>query len=307
MTRSTSLTGVPGETAASSPPAGRLRAAVAAAVARASPAAVAVALALAVGTGLRIWILSSPLGSLDADEAITGLIARHALDGEFYVLYWLSYYGGTQEALLTAAVFAVFGSSVLALKLTALSLFIAASALAWAVGRRTVGPGAAWLGTALFWVSPAYFVWWTTKARAYYGLGLICELAVLLLVLRLRERDSRADAVMLGFTLGFGAWASLQFLLVALPALAWLAWRRPAAYRLAWLALPALAVERHLGWRGTHATAGPGSCRARKPAPTRRTSTDWSTSSSSYYRPGWAYAFPSRWNGSPGRPLESRC
>jgi 4-amino-4-deoxy-L-arabinose transferase-like glycosyltransferase len=241
MGRSTVQTSPSAGAAATAPPADRLRAA-AAGLTRLSPAAVAVGLALAAGVAVRIWVLSSPLGSLDADEAITGLIARHALDGEFYVLYWLSYYGGSQEALLTAAVFAVFGSSVLALKLTTLSLFTAAGALVWAVGRRTVGQRAAWLGTALFWVSPAYFVWWTTKARAYYGVGLICELLVLLLVLRLRARDSRADAVMLGFTLGFGAWASLQFLLVALPALAWLAWRRPAAYRLAWLALPALAV-----------------------------------------------------------------
>jgi hypothetical protein len=257
MGRSTVLTSASGEAAPTAPRGGWLRGA-AAELTQSWPATAVVGLAVAAGVALRIWVLSSPLGSLDADEAITGLIARHALDGEFYVLYWLSYYGGTQEALLTAAVFAVFGSSVLALKLTALGLFVAAGALVWAVGRRTVGQRASWLGTALFFVSPAYFVWWTTKARAYYGVGLICELLVLLLVLRLRDRDSRAEAVVLGFTLGFGAWASLQFLLVALPALAWLAWRRPAAYRLAWLAVPALAVGAApwLAWNARNGWAG---------------------------------------------------
>jgi 4-amino-4-deoxy-L-arabinose transferase-like glycosyltransferase len=203
---------------------------------------------------LRVWILSSPLGALESDEAITGLMARHALDGEFHVLYWLSFYGGTQEALLSAAVFSVFGSSVLTLKLTALALFVAAAPLLWLLGRRTVGERAAWYAVALYGVYPAWFVWWTTKARAYYGVGLICELLVLLLVLRLRERDSRADALALGFVLGFGVWASYQFLLLGAPALVWLAWRRPAVLRRVPLVAGAFVVGAApwLAWNATH-------------------------------------------------------
>ena len=188
-----------------------------------------IAMTLAAGCVLRIWILASPLGTLESDEAIPGLMARHALDGEFSVFYWLNLYGGSQEALVTAAVFAVTGSSVLALKATEIALYALAAVLLWLVGRRTVGERAAWVGVALFWVSPAYLVWWTTKSRGFYALGLVCALAVLLLVLRLRERDSRVDAVAIGFVLGFGIWNSPQFLLVALPALVWLAWRRPGS------------------------------------------------------------------------------
>ena len=113
--------------------------------------------ALVAGCVLRVWILGLPLATLESDEAITGLMARHALDGEFSVLYWLSLYGGTQEALVTALVFAVFGSSVLALKLTALAFYVAAAVLLWYVGRRTVGERAAWLGVALYWISPAFW------------------------------------------------------------------------------------------------------------------------------------------------------
>jgi hypothetical protein len=146
---------------------------------------------------------------------------------------------------------------VLALKLTALAVFVASAVLLWFVGRRTVGERAAWVATALYWITPAFFVWWTTKARAYYATGLVCELLVLLLALRLRERDSRRDVLLLGFVLGFGVWASYQFLLVGVPALAWLVWRRPAVLRSAWPVLPAFVAGAlpWLVWNATHGWA----------------------------------------------------
>jgi hypothetical protein len=206
------------------------------------------------GIAVRAWILSSPLGVLESDEAVVGLMARHALHGEFHVFYWLSLYGGTQEALATAAVFAVTGSSVLVLKLVPLATFAVAGVLTWRVGLRTVGANGARIGAALFSIWPAYFVWWTTKARAYYATGLLCELVALLFVLRLRERDSRVDAVVLGFTLGFGTWATEQSLLIPLPALAWLAWRRAAAFRLAPYAIVGAVVGAApwLAWNAAH-------------------------------------------------------
>jgi hypothetical protein len=44
-----------------------------------------VAAALVVGAAMRVWILDSGLGTLESDEAIVGLMARHTLDGEFSV------------------------------------------------------------------------------------------------------------------------------------------------------------------------------------------------------------------------------
>lgn len=198
--------------------------------------------AAAAGVLFRVWILGSPLGVLDADEAIAGLMARHALHGEFSALYWLNNYGGSQETWLAAAVFAVFGSSTLALKLVSVVLVALSAVLTWLVGRRTVGEPAASLGAALFWVAPAYGVWWSTKERALFGLSVVCALVVLLVALRLRKRDSRADAVVLGFALGFGFWANPEVLAIGVPAAAWLAFRRPRALRLSWIAVPAALV-----------------------------------------------------------------
>lgn len=221
---------------------------------RFSPSTVIVTAAVVAGIAVRVWIFFSPLATLEADEAIVGLMARRALDGHFYVLYWLSLYGGTQEAYLTAAVFAVTGSSVLVLKLVPLALFVACGVLIWRIGLRTVGEPGARIGASVFWLSPAYMVWWTTKARAYYATGLLCELVVILMVLRLRKRDSRGDAAILGVALGCGVWSTLQFLLAALPALGWLAWRRPRAFRLAWIAVPAFALGAApwLAWNAFH-------------------------------------------------------
>ena len=101
---------------------------------------------------------------------------------------------------------------------------------------------------------PPFLVWWSTKARALYGSGLAIGLAALLLTLRLRERDSKWDAALLGFVLGLGVWATLQSMLLALPALVWLAWRRAAAYRLAPFALPGLLLGSSpwLAWNVRH-------------------------------------------------------
>ena len=206
------------------------------------------------GVALRVWILASPLSTLESDEAVVGLMALRALDGDVPVFYWGGLYGGSQEALVTAAAFAVTGPQTLVLKLVSLAMFALAAVLLWRVGRRTVGEPAARIGASLFCIWPPFLVWWSTKARAFYGSGLAIGLAAILLVLRLRERDSKRDALLLGTVVGLGLWATLQSYLLIAPALAWLAWRRPLAYRLVPFALPGfvLGALPWLAWNVTH-------------------------------------------------------
>src|SRR4051812_10652439 len=68
-----------------------------------------VAAGVLAGLALRLWMLTGRPGVLDSDEAIVGLMARHFLDGDWTTFYWGQAYGGSQEAMLTAAVFAVTG------------------------------------------------------------------------------------------------------------------------------------------------------------------------------------------------------
>jgi 4-amino-4-deoxy-L-arabinose transferase-like glycosyltransferase len=230
---------------------------------RPDASAVVVGTAVLAGIGFRAWILSSPtLGFLDSDEAVWGLMTRHVLDGEFHAFFWGQNYGGTQEVLLTAPVFAVFGSSALALKLVPAVLYAVASVLVWRVGRRTIGEPGARYAAALFWVWPSYFVWRSTKAFGFYGSLLVLGLLVLLCALRLRERRSVPDLICLGFAFGLGCWATPEFLILALPAVVWLLWRRPRLLGDAWIAVvpalvgiaPWLAANLGNGWYSLHSS-----------------------------------------------------
>jgi hypothetical protein len=214
--------------------------------------------ALVVGVALRVWILTGPLGMAESDEAIVGLMAEDALDGTFHVFYWVNYYSGTQEVLLTAALFALVGSSVAAMKLVPAVLIGLACLVTWRIGRLTVGEPAARIGAALMWVWPPFLVFWSTKARSAYGVGLLCAAVVLWMAVRLRERPSRLDAAVLGFALGCGIWSTQQSLLMALPAVAWLIWRSPGVLRLSHYAVAGGLVggAPWLAWNLTHGLKG---------------------------------------------------
>ena len=194
----------------------------------------------------------------ESDEAIVGLMAEDALQGTFHVFYWVNYYSGTQEVLLTAAVFALVGSSVAAMKVVPAVLIGLACLVTWRIGRLTVGEPAARIGAALMWVWPPFLVFWSTKARSAYGIGLLLAAVVLWMALRLRERPSRLDAALLGFALGCGIWSTQQTLLMALPAVAWLVWRSPSVLRLSHYAIAGglIGGAPWLAWNLTHGLKG---------------------------------------------------
>ncbi|MDQ3946772.1 MAG: glycosyltransferase family 39 protein [Actinomycetota bacterium] len=215
---------------------------------------VLVTCALAAGLAIRVWVLSSHLGEVDQDEAVTGLMARHVLDGEFSVFFWGQAYGGSQEAVVTAALFALFGSGALTLKLVPLALYGLATWLVWRVGRRSVGEPAATLGALLFWLGPTFFVLRSTRAYGFYGTAMVVSLAFVLVVLRLRERNSRMGAVTLGLLLGVGWWTTPQIVFVAVPATIWLVVRAPGMLRQAPLmaAAAVMGASPWLIWNITH-------------------------------------------------------
>ena len=196
------------------------------------------------GVAVRVWMLRTPMGGLDADEAIVGLMARHIQDGEFPMFYWGQIYGGPHEPLLTAAFFELLGSSTLVLKLVAVLLSTLGCVLIWRVGRRTVGEPAATVGALMFWIWPTAFVWWSVKSRGFYHAALVIGLGILLLVLRLAARDeglsperqrtrSARDMTLLGALVATGMWCSPQTIFFSAPALVWLAVRRFSVIKLA--------------------------------------------------------------------------
>lgn len=218
------------------------------------------------GLGFRIWIVSSPLGLVDGDEAVVGLMARRALDGSFSAFYWGQEYGGSGEALLVAALLALRLPTRWAMELVPIGLHLGAAVLVWRIGLRTVGSRAAVLAAGVCWACSPALLWWSTKERGFYGLTLVCGLTVLLLTLRLgcpfggqrgdrsgvgTTRGATATSVGLGSVAGLGWWSSPQILHFVVPAGLWLVWSARARFaeliRVVALALPA-AVLGALPW-----------------------------------------------------------
>ncbi len=208
---------------------------------------VLVVVGVLVGSVERIVAWRSRLGALDGDEAVWGLMARHVADGEFTAFMWGQAYGGTVESVLAAPLLAAFPGSTVALRVVPLALTAVGAVLVWRVGRRTVGDPGATAAGVLFWLWPAYAIWKSPRAHGFYGSGLVLALLVLLLILRLYDRPSRRDAILLGLVVGVGLWQSAQLLPIALVSALWLIWRRPATLRLAPLAL-ACAFVGFLPW-----------------------------------------------------------
>jgi 4-amino-4-deoxy-L-arabinose transferase-like glycosyltransferase len=197
------------------------------------------------GIAVRIWILRSPLGRPDSDEAVVGLMADAMRHGHFSIYFWGQSYGGTIEPALVAVVYALTGVTSVGMKLVAIVLNAVACVVVWRVGRRTVGPTAAVFAAALSWVFPPAFVWASTKERGFYQVGLILVLLAVLFALRLAEQARTTgrlrvpDLLALGFVTGLAVWTSPHAFFVLAPIGAWLAYRARAQWKQAWPVVPA--------------------------------------------------------------------
>jgi hypothetical protein len=183
------------------------------------------------GVALRVWAYSSTIGTPNSDEAVVGLMARRVLDGELTAIFWGQEYGGTQEVLLTAPLFAAVGSSWLALRLVPFVLNVAAAVLVWRVGRRTLGEPAATAAACLFWVWPPFNVFVLTHQHGFYASNVVYCALLLLLALRVVERPDAVRVGTFGLVLGLAFWQTVQIVPIASGVVAWILWRQPRSLR----------------------------------------------------------------------------
>ncbi|MGZ4398391.1 MAG: hypothetical protein ACXVZ1_08240 [Gaiellaceae bacterium] len=202
---------------------------------------VTIGAAAAAGIAFRVWTYRSALGIPDSDEAVVGLMARHILHGQFTTFFWGQWYGGSQEALLTAPLFFLFGSSWLLLRLLPMILDGVAALVLWRVGRRTIGEPAATAAAAVFWAWPPFVIYKLTHQWGFYASGVLYCALILLLALRLIEQPTRTRAGVFGLVLGLALWQSAQLVPIVLPVIAWTIWKRRQWLRHLWLTIP-LAV-----------------------------------------------------------------
>jgi hypothetical protein len=166
--------------------------------------------ALVGGLLVRLAIIFSPLGQIDGDEAVVGLMARHiAFLGERPVFYWGQPYLGSLEAFSAAPLFRLFDSSTLLLKLvpTVYSLgFLAVNAV---MARRLFGIGPGLATAAYLALPPAMWAVWSTKARGGYAELLFLGQCLLLVTLLLAPRRDRKLALLCGLLAGLTIWTHL--------------------------------------------------------------------------------------------------
>ena len=149
----------------------------------------------------------------DSDEAVEGLMARHVLDGELPAFLWGQAFKGVPEVYASASLFAVFGSSVTALKSVTLALFAVYVALNFALLDRIASRWVAVCASLLLIASPPALVFWSLDASAEYVL--IMLLGTLLLLLCLHKHVNAAFFV--GLVTGAGLWVHQLFVIYLVP------------------------------------------------------------------------------------------
>jgi hypothetical protein len=108
---------------------------------RRHPALVVAAVLGLLGVGYRLAMLLVEVPPLNSDEATSGLVALHVAQGrDFPLFFYGQYYMGALESYLAAPLFALFGSSTLALRLPNLVLYAAFLVLIWRLTRRLYTP-----------------------------------------------------------------------------------------------------------------------------------------------------------------------
>src|SRR3979411_3188187 len=125
--------------------------------------AIGLALAILFGLAVRLAIIASPLGEIDGDEAVVGLMARHiAFLGDRPVFYYGQPYLGSLEAFSAAPLFRVFNSSTLLLKLVPSAYSLGFLALSAIMSRRLFGKGAAFATAVYLAMPPSMWAVWST-------------------------------------------------------------------------------------------------------------------------------------------------
>ncbi|MCB0311130.1 MAG: glycosyltransferase family 39 protein [Bdellovibrionales bacterium] len=158
--------------------------------------------------------------TIDSDEAIVGLMAKHILEGhEIPTFYYGQEYMGSFEPLIVSAVFAVFGISETTLKAVPIGFSIIFLVLVYAIGNELGGRYVARVAAFLAAISPSTLLIWSAKARGgFIEIMCIGSLAFLLTIYWLKkERVSYGLTLAIGGILGFGWWVNNQVIYFMLP------------------------------------------------------------------------------------------
>jgi 4-amino-4-deoxy-L-arabinose transferase-like glycosyltransferase len=170
--------------------------------------------------------LSAGAFPFNSDEAITGLMARHILQGERPVFFYGQVYMGSLDAWLTAGIFALLGDSVLSIRVLQIILYTCTIITTACLGRKlTGGWGAGLLAAGLMAVPAVNVTLYTTVTLGGYGEALLISNAAFLCALELihgaETPNPKKDLLLfglLGFLTGLGFWVLGLTLVSTVPA-----------------------------------------------------------------------------------------
>jgi 4-amino-4-deoxy-L-arabinose transferase-like glycosyltransferase len=174
---------------------------------------------------VRFWALQTQPGGLYPDEAAEGLSAQSLLTIPGYHPVFFNSDGGREAlyAYIVAAVFKVFGSSVLTLRGAAAAIGVA-GVIATYVAVRRFGRGPALM--AMAWTAGS--LWMIAVSRDGFRniLTVLVGAAALAALLRWGDRPSRWSALAAGVAVALGFWTYQPLKLLPLLAVLWLLWMR---------------------------------------------------------------------------------
>jgi hypothetical protein len=182
-----------------------------------------------VGTLYRLFFIASTNAVIDSDEAIVGLMAKHAIErGTMPIFYYGQHYMGSLEPLLVALLFSVTGLSAVSMKMVPLAFGIALIPLTYLLGawfftddgsedlpRFSILSGR--IAAALMAVPPAAMVEWSTKARGGFTEVIFFGVVAMLCALSWYRHLSAVMTFACALSLGIGWWVNNQIVFFMLP------------------------------------------------------------------------------------------
>src|ERR1700712_4862068 len=94
---------------------------------------------LVAGAALRLVLFFTNAFTVDSDNAVVYLIARHASEGDIAWFFWGQPYGGTLVELIAGAVMVATGPQLFVMSVVSVLFFALGAVLVRAIGRAAFG------------------------------------------------------------------------------------------------------------------------------------------------------------------------
>ncbi len=189
---------------------------------------------LLVGTAVRI-AFCFPVRQFigDSDSIVSGLCALNVMDGKSQMFFPGGYRLSPLSCYLPAGLFHILGPTRAALGVTSVLYGLLFLIFGWLALREVAGSRAALPGFLLLAICPIQFLLVNYPVWGYGEITMACALN-LWMGLRLLKPQAAGrwnSCLLFGFSVGFAFWTSPQTLMIILPLVLLLLWKRTIAFR----------------------------------------------------------------------------